>query len=88
MSWLTELVHGAADCENVVRMKLFQDALFKIDALVPRDHEIWPDWHAWHARLDYDDNLRAHLPRVCRKLFAPYRMEPWAAILFKQLKLL
>ena len=61
--------------------------LEQIDALVPRDHIIWVDWSAWHARLMYDANVRAHLPNVCKTLFAPYAKEPWATRLFKQLLL-
>lgn len=61
--------------------------LDKIDALVPRDHIVRVNWNAWHARLIYDDNVRAHLPRVCKKLFAPYADEPWTARIFQRLAL-
>ena len=63
-------------------------ALVKIDALVPRDHVVWVDWDLWHARLLYDDRVRAHLPKVCKQLFSPYREEKWVIRLFKQLALL
>ena len=60
-------------------------ALTRIDALVPRDHVVWHAWHAWHAKLQYDGNAHDHLPRVCKQLFAPYRLEPWTVGVFKQI---
>lgn len=62
--------------------------LEKIDALVPRNHVVRVDWDAWHARLIYDENVVAHLPKVCKTLFAPYRTEPWAIVIFKKLLLI
>jgi hypothetical protein len=59
-----------------------EHVLRKIDAQVPWQHGVRAAWDAWHATLLYDRQARAHLPRVCASLFAPYRREPWAARVF------